>query len=253
MTAKKKFIAVCTPSLGTVSIWWTRAFVNLMWPMNYGKVVFFLQDDVSTPNRNEIAENRNKLVRTALDFESDNREVSHIFWLDDDVIVPAAAVMQLLSHDRDIASGVYFTKAPGRLSEPLIFPSRVGGTDRFIPNRTYEVWGHGMGLCLVKTDVYRKMESGMDRDSYGNPEFYKTVREYTATDFGLDCGGTEDLDFLNKAAAYGYRPLVDTGAYAFGWHFDLKTNKGYPEEQFDQLRKAQTIRWDTPDGPVEWN
>jgi hypothetical protein len=68
----------------------------------------------------------------------------------------------------------------------------------------------------------------------------------------LDCGGTEDLYFLDLAGKLGFKPLVDCGKWAFGWHFDLKSLRGYPEKQFAQWAAAEPVTWDTPDGVVTW-
>jgi hypothetical protein len=258
---KAKMIVRCTPTLGAVSVWWARAVENLMWPNNGIKGI-----DCQIDSRGgEIAEMRNMTVARLLQCETETRELSYFFWVDDDVIPTAGALLQLLSHRRDIVSGVYFLKLPGRLASPLIYPHRLGGADQFVPapnggQRSYEVWGHGMGLCLVAGGVYKRMrdELNLPRDKYGNPEWYKTpqtVREdggIVVEDGVIDQGGTEDLYFLDNAGKLGYRPVVDCSKHAFGFHHDLKTGRCYPEEQWAQLRAGKPIVWETPDGPVTW-
>lgn len=250
---RKKFIARCTPTLGAVSIWWHIAAESLMWPMNYGRQTSAIRDTIG----GEIAETRNKLVSMALSFENEDREVTHIFWLDDDVICTRGALLQLIHHDLDIVSGVYFTKSPGDISEPLIFPAEGEGTDKFLPGRTYHVWGHGMGLCLIRTEVYKKMqrELNLPLDKYGHPEWYRTtgrVEDIKVVDEVIYSGGTEDLYFLDKANKLGYRPLIDTNKHAFGFHYDLQRHTGYPEKQWKQYENRQPVEWDTPDGIVRW-
>ncbi len=113
---RAKVIARCTPTLGNLHCWWVQAVEGLLWPFNSGSCLLFLRDEEG----GEIAECRNGLAQTVIDAETDQREMSHIFWIDDDVVVPRGALVQLLSHDRDIASGVYFGKVPGRGAEPLV-------------------------------------------------------------------------------------------------------------------------------------
>jgi hypothetical protein len=247
---KMKFIAVCTPTLGIVTIEWASALRALIMPLNTGYCECFGKDTVG----GEIAEGRNGCVATALSYENSEREVTHLFWLDDDVICSRTALVALLHHNKDIASGVYFTKAEP--AEPLIFPGRGCGTTSFIPNKVFETWGHGMGLTLVKTDVYKNMrdELKLPLDKYGRPQWYKTpdITDMEIQNDVLFVGGTEDLYFLHQANKIGYRPIVDTTQYAFGWHYDYKKRQGYPTKQWDQFQANKPIIWPTEDGDVVW-
>lgn len=259
---KMRFIVRCTPTLGTVSIYWAKAMEDIMHPMNCIKGVSYMRD----VEGNEIAECRNKLVAQCLKFNTEEHVVDSLFWVDDDVIPTKGALLQLASHGKPIVSGVYFTKMPGALSEPLIFPTKGGGVDRFIPaasdgQRSYEVWGHGMGLALVKASVYETIrdELKLPYDKYGNPQWYKTTgraEDITIDKSGpipvIDCGGTEDLYFLDLAARCGFKPVVDCSKYAFGFHHDRNTNRGYPEAQWKQYEAGKSVEWDTPDGIVKW-
>lgn len=248
---RKQFIAIATPSLGQVSIQWSRAFRSLGFPLNVGEVNDFVIDSVG----GEIAECRNQCVARAMAFEKPDCEVSHVFWIDDDVLFTYRALLTLYYHRRDIASGVYFTKCEP--SEPLIFPGRGCGTTQFIPNQTFETWGHGMGLTLIRTEVYRRMatELNLPKDKYGHTEWYKTTGfEHSKVEEDVRwLGGTEDLYFLDNAGKMGIKPLVDTSMGAFGWHYDRHSGKGYPVKQWNQYVLGQPIVWPTPDGDVIWN
>lgn len=248
MAGKAKIIVLCTPSLGAVSLWWARQIAGLLWPLNIGKRHLFLRDSVG----GEIAETRNRIVKMALELENDQVEVDSLFWVDDDVLITQGALLQLYTHHKPIVSGVYFTKS--QIPEPLIFPARLHGTAPFVPDQVLEVWGHGMGLTLVKADVYRRMERELQlpKDKHGATEFYKTNREYKVEGQMLDCGGTEDLYFLDMAGRLGYRPAVDCGKWAFGFHYDLARHRGYPEPQFKQWAAAQPVTWQTDKGLVTW-
>ncbi len=258
-----KIIAYCTPSLGMVSLWWVRMMASIYHPNNHGKGYFFAKDDVG----DEVAEVRNCIVESVLNYDRDHHEVSHLFWLDDDVLMQPGCLLELLHQDRDIVSGVYFLKMEGSLSSPLIYPESGGGTARFIPDQVQEVWGHGMGLTLVKTEVYKRMlreqltrtvdgQTQLLTDKYGRPRWYhKTdlMHEIEEDEHGLaKMGMTEDTYFLDRASRIGYKPAVVTTKHAFGFHYDAKRNKGYPEQQFNQWQAGQPIVWDTPAGPVTW-
>ncbi len=244
---KVRIIAVCTPTLGLLHVNWVAAFMELIWPLNTGKAQLFVTGK-------PVAEARNETVARAMSIENEDREVTHLFWVDDDVIVPRTALLQLLRHRRPIASGVYFTRA--ELAEPLIFPCAGGGTQEFVPDRGYEVWGHGMGLTLIETNVYRRMRQELDLgiDRFGYPAWYRTTGgEDVHVEKGLLTGvGTEDLYFLDKVRGIGLTGFVDTSANAFGWHHERKTNKGYPEKQYHQMKTGQPITWDTSEGLYTW-
>src|SRR5579863_3000366 len=51
---------------------------------------------------------RNHLVREA--FES-NPSITHIMWVDSDMLVPGDTIERLLSHDKPVVGGVYHQKA----------------------------------------------------------------------------------------------------------------------------------------------
>jgi len=239
--AKTKVIAVLTPTLGMVSIHWTVAIQNLLWPMNVGKGFIPGMDQVG----NEVGEMRNKLVALVLEqAQKSGHDLEGIFWIDDDVIVNKMALLKLASHDRDIAAGVYFCK--GDLGEPLIFSGGQTGTMKFLPDETFEAWGWAQGLSYVRAEVYTRMAEDLDlgKDKYGNPCWYKKP------DFGIDettgqmtVGGTEDFHFFTNANKLGYRCLVDCSKFAFGWHYDHAAKTAYPKRQWEQYIRREPVIW----------
>ncbi len=239
--AKKRYLPVLTPTLGAVSMWWHSKCSDMIWPMNTGKAFIPMIDLIG----GQIAEMRNRLVTIALDYKkTHDADMEYVMWLDDDVICSHMAMCRLLSHNRDIASGVYFCKGETG-NEPLIFAGPSSGTMKFIPDEVFEAWGWAQGLCVIRTEVYERMRDELDLgvDRYGNPNWYKVP------DFGVDAngcittGGTEDFHFFGNAAKLGYRPLIDCTKFAFGFHYDLGTKLGYPVQQWEQWVKMQHIVW----------
>lgn len=246
--AKQKVIAVLTPTLGQVSMFWTVGLINLIWPMNMGKGIIPIVDLVG----GEVGETRNKCVAAVLDAErTSGQELEGVFWLDDDVIVSKFALLQLVSHDREIAAGVYFTK--GDLGEPLIFSGPSSGTLKFRPDETFEAWGWAQGLSYVQTKVYKEMAENLDlgKDRYGNPCWYKKPDPGVSETGQITIGGTEDFHFFANANKLGYRCLVDCGKHAFGWHYDSNTKSAYPKKQWQQFLKREPIVWEGRKGNPE--
>lgn len=221
------FIARCTPSLGRVSIWWARAAENLMWPMGVGKLLLYVQDNVG----GGVAEARNALVETALTYDREANPVSHLLWLDDDVLAFPGALLELMNLNKDVASGVYFLKAEGPASQPLVWMEadpaagvHEGVMVPFVPDLTnLPVKYTGMGLTLVRLSVYKRMAAELDLgvDSQGRVKFYHTstpedVREDGSG--GIEVGFTEDVYFYRQAARLGIKPHVSTTKHAFGFH-----------------------------------
>lgn len=247
--AKKRAIAVLTPTLGVVSMWWHSAMLDLLWPMNMGKA-FIPTVDLKG---GQVGQMRNRLVQLALMFEQQaGNELEAIMWVDDDVICSRLAMLTLAAHDRDIVSGVYMAKGEAG-NEPLIFAGPSSGTMKFLPDETFEAWGWAQGLSLVKAEVYKRMVDELDlgKDEYGNPNWYKQP------EFGIDAngtmtlGGTEDFHFFDNANKLGYSALIDCTKHAFGFHYDIKEKMGYPQKQWIQYLHREPIVWPATKGHKE--
>lgn len=245
----QEFICLCTPTLGQVSIEWSCAVKSLLWPMNVGFVQVVVKDDVG----GEIAESRNRCVAQAFAFENHARKVSHLMWLDDDVIPDRSAVIQLLSWRMPIVTGAYYAKY--QPSEPLLLKERGCGTHQYVPGEAFEVWGHGMGLCLVNMDVYRKLMPSAPADKYGNREFYRTLGPGSLEEDGetvLTCQ-SEDLSFVEFYRDFGYKAWADCSKEAFGWHYDAGLKAAYPLRQWFEQQRGEKPRFATEKGIKAWD
>jgi len=254
--AKKCCIAVLTPTLGQVSMFWHIACLDLVFPMNLGKGFIPMIDMIG----GEVGPTRNRLVKMALaSAEASGQTLDWIFWIDDDVIFNRMCLLQLIKHNRDIASGVYFSKGETG-NQPLIFAGGGCGTMDYKPaqvdgpGETMEAWGWSQGLSLIKTEVYQRMVEELDLgvDKYGTPCWYKEP------EFGLDktgqmiMGGTEDFHFFDNASKLGYRPLIDCTKFTFAYHYDAERRYGCPKKQWDMWLRREPIVWQTKEGEVVW-
>lgn len=250
---KRKIILCATPTLGRVHLLWANAREAMIWPMNGTKALLPMFDHQG----GEIAEMRNRVVAMAMGhpYNTPEQEVSHIFWLDDDVMTHPSCIPCLEQHNADVASGVYFCK--GDAPQPLIFPGPSCGVTPFVPNQQFETYGWSMGISLVKMSVFRRVleECKPPADKYGCPAFFHTpkVNDMTIKDGIRFEGGTEDFTFFAYCEQLGIKRIVDTRMQTFGWHLDNhKPLFGYPEKQFQQFMNFKPVTWDTPEGVVTW-
>jgi hypothetical protein len=262
-------VAQCTllRPTGMVSGFWSRCVQSMFRENCSGWSIHYLQD----AKGGEIAEGRNAIVASVL-AEDRQSPVSRTLWIDDDVLVQPGLSMELLLQDKDIISGVYFTKREGDLSRPLIYRELGSGSDTFRPNAVYPVFGHGMGLCMIRTEVYKRMWAELDlgTDKYGNPQWYReTFKEppVLLENGVMDTGDTEDMYFLKNAHKLGYQPWIDCRKHAFGFHHQpakVETDKfgrrkvvqeetGYPQAQYAAWVAGEKISWETPEGMITWD
>lgn len=137
-----------------------------------------------------VDEARNQLVRRA--FEG-NPEVTHLMWIDADVVPPPDAVERLLAHDKQIVGGVYHQKGPPYA--PLVFDldpyRRI--TSSFSGEELKRVGGVGLGCALVRAEVYQRLS-----------QHFQDVRWYE-----LSFGTGEDVHFFERCRQVGIEVWVD--------------------------------------------
>jgi hypothetical protein len=137
----------------------------------------------------KLASNRTELVREALRNEADS-----ILWVDTDLSFRPDSVRSLLSRDLDIVAANYAKKIPSQDS----VSQALDGTPVTARETGIEEVGHvGMGLCLTKTDVFRRIEL---------PWFQFQWSEKNQDDVG------EDVYLCRKLRAAGIKVYVDHDA-----------------------------------------
>lgn len=146
---------------------------------------------VFAPQSYAIDASRNLIVEHALEIGYD-----YILWVDSDMILPKNTLLRLLSHNKDIVSGVYSYKV---INGENAVVKRYSKTDE----DTYEdvslkeiretkelmlVDGIGFGCVLTKVDIFNKIEQ----------PWFK---------YEKDLG--EDIFFCRKAQETGIEIFVD--------------------------------------------
>ncbi len=137
------------------------------------------------------ARNRNIMIRQALE-----NECTHILFLDDDMAFKPNLLEQLLSHGKDIVSGLYLMRNYPHF--PVMFDASYDDGRckfSFLDNgRTglVEAVNFGLGACLIKTDVFKNM-----------PDPWITLGELDKDHW------CDDIAFFNRARKAGYKLYID--------------------------------------------
>ena len=135
---------------------------------------------------------RNSIVDIAIE-----RGFTHLLFLDTDMTFPADTIKKLISHDKDIVSGLYFERyAPYR---PMLRKRLDDGYSLvdYTKGGLVECDALGAGCLLVKIDVFKKI---------GKPYF-----EYRLTKKGIkETFLSEDIVFCERAREEGFKIFCDT-------------------------------------------
>jgi GT2 family glycosyltransferase len=139
--------------------------------------------------------NRNILVNSALEQKS-----THIMFIDADMIFPDDAVLQLLSHDKDIIGGNYNVRLDptakelsGPTTKMLVDNVPVSMIGKDFPTELFKCYAVATGFMLVKLSVFEKLEM-----PYFDAWIDKNNKHYT-----------EDVDFCRKAGEAGFEVYCD--------------------------------------------
>jgi len=137
------------------------------------------------------ASGRNFIIQQAIE-----QECTHIFFIDDDVVPPQDAILKLLAHDKDIVTGLYLMRSFPHY--PVLFDEAFDdGKCKFMyltPDQQglVPIVNCGLGLCVIKTDVFRKLEKPWIRLG----EIEKD-------------GWCDDVVFFNRARNAGFKLYCD--------------------------------------------
>lgn len=192
------FLLVAIPSRGMVSCEFVSSLLSQGDPLNMSIQYRF---EIG----GEVGESRNKLVAHALKIGAE-----YILFVDDDVILPTSCFNKLVywaNKGHEIVSGVYYSKQIP--PQPLIFKGRGNGYvgNWKVGDVIEDADGIGMGITLIKTDVFKKIPK----------PWFKSVVGKISVD--------ESLYFCDKLKENGYKIFIDTSIQ--GIHFDSTTRTFY--------------------------
>ena len=196
----------------------SRGKIHIRWMMHLHKMPTYLPPAIQwsyayTVNK-EIADARNRIVEEAL-----KRNAKYIMWIDDDVFPPYDVIAKLMKHQKDIITGVYWTKCENEA--PVLFKHTGEGPWYDFPrNQLVKVESAGMGCTLVRTSVFEKMAK-----PYFKSNWIRTLPDGTTSRVAVG----EDLYFFDKAKENGFEIYCDTSMLCD--HYDIDRDIFYPTEK----------------------
>jgi predicted SAM-dependent methyltransferase len=222
-------VALGMPTYGKVSMMWANARAHLAFPLGSCAVDITIGD---RGNFEEISAARNIIVKDAIE-----KKAEYVFFLGDDVIVPPNTVLQLLSREKDIITGIYWTK--NWPTHPYLWQGLQKGP--------YLDWKAGE---LFKVDF-----AGCDCLLVNMRVFKEVKFPWFSRDWLWDKGqdkpselATEDFYFYLKAQKAGFDLWADTSIQClhedrasrmtFGLTEDMPQAGGQPNENYKGKRIA---------------
>jgi hypothetical protein len=219
-------LLIAIPTLGRpVPLDWAMAFKGLSPPINFNV-------NYGVIYGRQVADARNAFAEQAI-----TSGCKYLFFLGDDVVVPAHTLKQLLFRMENtpsllVVGGVYCSKCEP--SAPLVFKGDgVGSYWDWKLGEFFPVTGLGMDCTLIKTEVFNKLSK----------PWFKTVDEDQHLD-GINSAEmwTEDLYFLKKLREELGDDLVYCDASVICDHWDVYNNKKYslPKDSLPMRQKVVT-------------
>ena len=200
----------------------TRGSVSIKWMQHMNKILRMLPiglmwEFIVVEDETGWAENRNKVVKKAQE-----RGYEWLFFVDDDVFVPEDVLQRMFAHEKDIVSGIYWTKSEN--SVPVIFEKMgAGPMFKFPVDDFFEVDGSGLGCALINMKVFD------DFDKAGIPYFKENWVMELDNGNKIKCPIGEDHYFYHHAKKFGHEVWADSGVLCD--HYDTKSKIFYPSPE----------------------
>jgi len=145
-----------------------------------------------SPHGQSPAAGRNMAIKLALD-----NDATHVLFIDDDTIVPKDLFTKLVAHDVDMVSGVYCMRNSPH--KPILFDEANDKGHCLHYNvedgkgeGLVEIVAAGLGACLIKTEVFKRMEPPWITLGELDPENW-----------------CDDISFFKRARAAGFKLFAD--------------------------------------------
>lgn len=173
-----KKILVGMPTMGNMDIEAVKALMQLEF-----------NGSVDIISESLVYDARDKIAMDAL-----AAKVDYVMWLDSDIIYPADIVTKLMSHNKDMVTGLYYKRTPPytpciyKLEEDKLQPYMDYEEDKF-----FKVEAAGFGCMLMKANVIKAVH-----DKFGG------------CFFPVNGVGGEDLSFIRRAKECGIEVWCDS-------------------------------------------
>lgn len=199
-------VALCLPIADQIHPYHMRSYRSL--DKKYLKHTF---DLVGWP----VDQARNEITYAALS----EKDITHLFWIDNDMVFPPNALQRLLSHKKPFVGGLCFDRRHpykpvlGRIFDPSYGyeSGSIGWMYDYPPDALLDVDFTGGAFLLIERGVFEDIERTSTVDGKW-PEKMVGQKEYKNWWTPLpENGSSEDLAFCSRARRAGHRVTVDTG------------------------------------------
>lgn len=129
-----------------------------------------------------IDDARNSLVSWVLD----QTPATHLLFVDQDMVLPADLLAALLADNRAVVSAVYFGKDEKHTLVGWSSLEPAARLEDFDATAVRPVAGFGLGACLIRTELLRRMA-----EHFGDREWFRSERQ------------GEDMHFSRRLAGLG--------------------------------------------------
>lgn len=145
-----------------------------------------------------------------------------LLFIDSDVFLPDDAVNRLMSHDKDIVTGVYWMKT--QPPQPVIYKEMGDGPmwDIKPQDELIEIGGAGLGCTLIKMSVFDKFDEA-------EVPYFKQDWIHKQNGKNIQVSVGEDHWFFMKARELGFKVWFDSNVLCD--HYDYKNDIFYPGEE----------------------
>jgi hypothetical protein len=137
---------------------------------------------------------RNKICNNALELWK-NKEITHLLFVDDDVLVPLGGIRQLVDTNLPVVSGLYFTRDFTPCAYELV--PKFRNIQEVPETGIFQVDAAGAGVLLIECSILQQMV-----DKYDNRWWFQNTIE-AEPDTGEERYLGEDIFFFRRLKEMG--------------------------------------------------
>lgn len=186
------YLGYCHP--GEVKALWMESVINLL-----GRFPVIIQGCGSGPL---ISRSRNIVAERFMT----HPEATHLLMTDVDVVFTPEDVQKLLDLDKPIVGGLYFGYTENPNAKVPIALGEDANAIKKIPKGPAPVTAIGMGLTLIKREVFEAMPPDYRKDYPFSSGYWEDISHYAGEDF-IFCARAKELGFetwLHPGARLGH-------------------------------------------------